>query len=295
MGVGLVRSLQPPDSLWIPWRVYNSIANTSKLGSLLPPSDVCMRSFLYLLYTLIKLYYTKALSDPASSLAPDWIHLLRRPRIPCLIVQQQPFNCKEIQPVHPSGNQSWIFIGRTDAEAETPILWLPDEKYWLIWKDPDAGKDWRREEKGSTEDEMVELSINNSMDMSLSKLGVGDGQGSLECCCPWGCKESDTTEWLNWNELKFCLWAIPREPSTFQGTAKQWVTRLLPGILCLSLPGSHGASAACFSGITSHCRTGLLNLLAIFVLYLQGEITGKKGSPFCQPATLRTPILWHVG
>ena len=91
MGVGLVRSLQPPDILWIHWRVYNSIANTSKGGTLLPPSDAYVRSFLYLLYTLIKLYYTKALSDPASSLAPDWIRLLRRPRIPRLIVQQQPF------------------------------------------------------------------------------------------------------------------------------------------------------------------------------------------------------------
>ena len=64
-------------------------------------------------------------------------------------------DCKEIQPIHPKGNQSWIFIGRTDVEAETPTLWPPDAKNWLIWKDPDAGKDWRREEKGTTEDEMV--------------------------------------------------------------------------------------------------------------------------------------------
>ena len=82
MGVGLVRPLQPPDILWIHWRVYNSIANTSKRVLFLPISDVYVRSFLYLLYTLIKLYYTKALSDPASSLAPDWILLLRRPRTP---------------------------------------------------------------------------------------------------------------------------------------------------------------------------------------------------------------------
>ena len=81
MGVGLGRSLQPPDILWIHWRVYNSIANTSKGGTLLPPSDAYVRSFLYLLYTLTKLYYTKALSDPALSLAPDWIHLLQRPRM----------------------------------------------------------------------------------------------------------------------------------------------------------------------------------------------------------------------
>ena len=82
MGVGLVRSLQPPDILWIHWRVYNFIANTSKRVLFLPPSDAYVRSFLYFLYTLIKLYYTKALSDQASSLAPDWIPLLQRPRIP---------------------------------------------------------------------------------------------------------------------------------------------------------------------------------------------------------------------
>ena len=77
-------------------------------------------------------------------------------------------DCKEIQPIHPKGNQSWIFIGRTDAEAETPILWPPDVKNWFIWKDPDAGKDWRWEEKGRTEDEMD--GITDSVDMSLSKL-----------------------------------------------------------------------------------------------------------------------------
>ena len=81
MGVGLVRSLQPPDILWIHWRVYNSIANTSKGVLFLPPSDAYVGSFLYLFYTLIKLYYTKALRDQASSLAPDWILLLQRPRI----------------------------------------------------------------------------------------------------------------------------------------------------------------------------------------------------------------------
>ena len=82
---------------------------------------------------------------------------------------ESPLDSKEIQPVHPKGNQSWIFIGRTDAEAETSLLWPPDTKSWLIWKDPDAGKDWRREEKGMTEDEVVGC-ITVSMDMSLSKL-----------------------------------------------------------------------------------------------------------------------------
>ena len=82
---------------------------------------------------------------------------------------ESPLDCKEIQPVHPKANQSWMFIGRTDVEAEAPILWLPDVKNWLIWKEPDAGQDWRREEKGMTED---------SMDISLTP-GVGDGQGDL--------------------------------------------------------------------------------------------------------------------
>ena len=82
---------------------------------------------------------------------------------------ESPLNCKEIQPVHPKGDQSWVFFGRTDAEAETPVLWPPDAKNWLIGKDPDAGKDWRWEEKGMTEDEMLD-GIINSMDMSLSKF-----------------------------------------------------------------------------------------------------------------------------
>ena len=82
---------------------------------------------------------------------------------------ESPLDCKEIQPVHPKGNQSWIFIGRTDAEAETPILWPPDVKSWLFWKDPDVGKDWRQEEQGKAEDEMVD-GLTDSMDMSLNKL-----------------------------------------------------------------------------------------------------------------------------
>ena len=108
---------------------------------------------------------------------------------------------KEIKPVNPKGNQSWIFIGRTDAGVEAPILWPLDEKKWLIWKDPDAGKDWRQEEKGTTEDEMVGWHHQRNGHEFEQALGVGDGQGSLACCSPWGCKESDTTERLNWTEL----------------------------------------------------------------------------------------------
>ena len=111
---------------------------------------------------------------------------------------ESPLDYREIQPVHPKGNQSWIFIGRTDAEAETPILWPPGAKNWLTGKDPDVGKDWRWEEKGTREDEMVGWHHWLNRHEFESTLGVGDGQEGLVCCIPWGLKELDTTEWLNW-------------------------------------------------------------------------------------------------
>ena len=107
-------------------------------------------------------------------------------------------DCKEIQPVNPKGNQSWIFTGRTDAEAETPILWLPDVKSWFIWKDPDAGKDSGQEEKGTTEGEIVGWHHQLNGHGYEWTPGDGDGQGGLACCCSWGCKELHTTEQLNW-------------------------------------------------------------------------------------------------
>ena len=107
-------------------------------------------------------------------------------------------DCKDIQLVNPKGNQSLIFIGGTDAEAETPILWPPDVKNWLIGKDPDAGKDWRQEEKGTMEDEMFGWYHRLNGHEFPQTPGDGDGQGSLVCCRLWGHKESDTTEWLNW-------------------------------------------------------------------------------------------------
>ena len=112
---------------------------------------------------------------------------------------------KEIQPISPKGNQSWIFIGRTDAEAETPILWPPDAKNWLIGKDPDSGKDWRWEEKGMTEDEMVGWHHQLDGHEFEQAPGVGDGQGGLVCCSPWGCKQLDMTELLNWSNHQFHL------------------------------------------------------------------------------------------
>ena len=110
-------------------------------------------------------------------------------------------DCKEIQSVHPKGDQFYVSIGRTDVAAETPILWPPDAKSWLIWKVPDAGKDWGQEEKGMTEDEMVGWHHRLSGHGFGWTLGVGDGQEGLVCCSSWGRKESDTTEWLNWTEL----------------------------------------------------------------------------------------------
>ena len=116
---------------------------------------------------------------------------------------QSPLAYKEFKLVHPKGNQSWIFIGRTDAEAETPIIWPPDAKSWLTGKDPDAGKDWRQEEKGMTKDEMVGWHHWLSGHEFQQGPGVGDGHGSLVCCSPWGHKDLDTTEWLNRTDLYF--------------------------------------------------------------------------------------------
>ena len=115
---------------------------------------------------------------------------------------ESPLDCKEVQPVRPEGNQSWIFIGRTDAAAKTPILWPPDVKNWLSGKDPDAGKDRRQEEKETTEDETVGWHHWLDRHKFEQAAGVGDGQGSLECFSPWGHTESDMTEWLDWMNWK---------------------------------------------------------------------------------------------
>ena len=113
---------------------------------------------------------------------------------------ESPLDCKEIQPVHPKGDQSWVFIERTDVEAETPILWPSVEKSRLIWKEPDAGKDWRQEEKGMTEDEMVGWHHHRLNGHGFGwTLGVGDGQGGLACCGSWGRRVGhDWATELNW-------------------------------------------------------------------------------------------------
>ena len=115
---------------------------------------------------------------------------------------ESPLDCKKSQPVHPKGNQFWIFIGRTDVEAETLVLWPPDVKSWLIGKDPDAGRDWGQEDKGMTEDEMAGWHHQLNGHEFEWTPGVGDGQGSLACCSPWAHKESDMTEWLNWTDIQ---------------------------------------------------------------------------------------------
>ena len=114
---------------------------------------------------------------------------------------ESPLDCKEIQPVHSKRDHSWVFFGRTDVEAETPIFWPPHAKSWLIWKDWDVGEDWRQEEKGMTEDEMAWWHHRLDGHEFEWTLGVGDEQGDLVCCSSRGHKESDMTERLNWSDL----------------------------------------------------------------------------------------------
>ena len=118
---------------------------------------------------------------------------------------ESPLGCKEIQPVHPKGDQSWVFIGRTDTEAETPILWPPDVKNWLKGKDPDTGKDWSRRRKGQQGMRWLD-SITDSVDMNLSKLWeMVQDREAWHCCSPWDHKKSDITGWLNLNELNWTV------------------------------------------------------------------------------------------
>ena len=122
---------------------------------------------------------------------------------------------KEIKPVHPKRNQPWILIGRIEAEDEAPILWPPDAKNWLIWKDSDAGKDWRQEEKGMTENKMIGWYHQPDGHEFEQAPGVGDGQESLVCCNPLGRKELDTTEQLNWLIL-WRKWGLQRPTTSSQ-------------------------------------------------------------------------------
>ena len=141
---------------------------------------------------------------------------------------ESPLDCKEIQPVHPKGDQSWVFFGRNNAKAETPVLWPPHAKSWLIGKDPDSGRGWGQEEKGMTEDEMA--GWHHWLDGRESEWtpGVGDGQGGPACYSSWVRKESDTTEQLNWTELmlgllsgRFLTWWHRAPLATFRLTGRE--------------------------------------------------------------------------
>ena len=141
------------------------------------------------------------------ALCTDFLYPCSQPH--CYLVYEM-INCTwHIPLINPKGNQSWIFIGRIDAEAETPILWPLDVKNWLIRRDSDAGQDWRQEEKGTTEDEVVGWHHWLDGPKFEQAPGVADGQGGLACCSPWGHKKSDRTEPLNWTEV--CIWGQGRK------------------------------------------------------------------------------------
>jgi len=174
-------------------------------------------------------------------------------------ILESPLDCKEIHPIHPKVNQSWVFIGRTDAEAETPILRPPDAKSWLIGKDPDAGKDWGHEEKGMTEDEVVWWPHEFNGHQFEQAPRVGDGQGGLVCCSPWGCKESNTTERLNWTDPPAQSWwqvgaaCSQQVPVCFN----EWLSHWLVGWMLLGVRNwdPEASEVACEEqlGIWSQC------------------------------------------
>ena len=155
-------------------------------------------------------------------------------------ILESPLDCKEVQPVHPKGDQPWVFIGRTDAKAKTPILWPPHAKSWLIGKDSDAGRDWGQEEKGTTEGEMARWHHRLDGHEFEWTPGVGDGQASLACCDSWGRKESDTTERLNWTEdhKNLCLQSAPAilKSVSFE---RKWLKQSCPTKLFLMMEIFH--------------------------------------------------------
>ena len=146
---------------------------------------------------------------------------------------ESPLDCKEIQPVHSKGDQSWVFFGRNDAKAESPLVWPPHAKSWLIGKDSDTGRDWEQEEKGTAEDEMAGWHHRLNGRESEWTLGVGDGQGGLVCCDSWGHKESDMTERLNWTELRHCLLDLlrKRRDKFIHLTNIYWLSVYMPGMV----------------------------------------------------------------
>ena len=171
----------------------------TNLDSLLKSRDIALLTKFHIVKTItVVMYGWKNWTISKENWVPKnwcfWIVGLER-------TLESPLDCKEIQPVNPKGNQSWIFIGRTDAEGETPKLWPPDAKNWLIGKDLDAMKGWRQEAKGTTEDEMVGWHHWLSGHEFEQTPGDSEEQGSPVCCSPWDHKDSDTIERLNWTEL----------------------------------------------------------------------------------------------
>ena len=167
---------------------------------------------------------------------------------------ESPLDSREIKPINPKGNQPWIFIGRTVAEA--PILWLPDVKNWLIGKDLDDEKDWKQE-KRITEGKMVgwhHWLVGHEFEQVP---GVGNGQGSLECCRPWGCKVLNTTEWLSWTltELNFALWVRYMNLCQYW-MSWQWISAIPELILRLERDG-HGSLS--WPGLIPSLTTGFLS------------------------------------
>ena len=153
---------------------------------------------------------------------------------------ESPLNCKEIQAVHSEGDQPWDFFGRNYAKAETPVLWPPHVKSWLIGKDSDAGRDWGQEEKGTTEDEMAGWRPWLDGRESEWTPGVGDGQGGLACCNSWGRKESDTTERLIWSDRIQLLGQLVVLSSQWPPPTLSFITGcLLPGMSLLRGMCSH--------------------------------------------------------
>ena len=160
---------------------------------------------------------------------------------------ESPLDCKEIQPVHSEGDHSWDFFGRTDAKAETPVLWPPHAKSWLIGKDSDAGRDWGQEEKRTTEDEMAAWHHWLNGRESEWTPGVGDGQGGLACCDSGGRKESDTTEQLNWTEHQelfrlSVFWSPFQVPTLMEGIDKNTSIYIFSDLLTLHVTKSTGGT-----------------------------------------------------
>ena len=175
---------------------------------------------------------------------------------------ESPLDYKEIQPVHSEGDQSWVFIGRADVKAETPIVWPPHAKSWLIGKDSDARRDWGQEEKGMTEDEMA--GWHHWLDGRAFEwtLGVGDGQGGLACCNSWGRKESDMTEQLNWTDTIYWSYLVVQKVKNLPAMRETWIWPLdwehaleegmafHSSILAWIIPMDRGASQATVHWVT---------------------------------------------